>query len=932
MSFSGWWAVGLLLAAAAAQDIRITVVEPSPVLAQQLAASVEAALAAEGAEGAAPVAAVEPGEALAVPAQVCGAAGATAVLGGAGAGEDARLAGAAAARAAVPLLLAGAGRAGRGWEALALYPREALVLQAARELALAKGWRRAALLHAGAAGPAARLAPDDEQLQLLARALPPAAHDALLRDLLLVLKKAGFVNFVVCGSEQDALRVLDAAQRVGLLAERHAYILLSLELHTQPLEEYSHGGANITGFMLFDPEAESTKEATAAWRTAYAARLAQAGAAEEAGAGAGELLPGTPLLLAYDAARAVVRALQHLQLPDMPAGDCGEGAGAFHADTLLNYLRSEEAPGVTGLLAWEAEGARRGVALTVVELERGGALRPEGRWSPRAGLTWQRRPQPAPPLPSDTMTNRTFNVLIAMNKPYVMRRESTERLSGNDRYEGFCIELIDRLSKILNFNYTFIEQEDKQYGSYNKATGQWNGMLRRLMDDDNMHFAITDLTITEEREKAVDFTTPFMNLGIGILFRRPKPPEPKLFAFLLPFSSGVWLCLGLAYMGTSLLLYAVGRLCPEEWQNPYPCIEEPPALENQFTLGNALWFNLGAVLLQGSEIAPVAYGTRAVASVWWLFALVITSSYTANLASLLAKKTSDEVITNVRDLAHNSLGIKYGAKAGGSTYTFFEHSQSDLFKEMFSHMQTQKMPQSNDDGIKKVMTESYAFLMESTTIEYEVERNCQVYMVGDLLDSKGYGIAMRKNSTYRQALNLALLRLQERGELREMKHTWWEKMHGGGACKPVENFESSKLGMSNFLGLFLVLVVGCALGVVLSCCDLAWHAWRHPRDAARSFRRNFAHELRFVFMFDQSAKPLQGPLIESKSSSAQSSPRESETAGAEEAAPELEEAADEAAEEAARCGSAGSAPRRRRRSSMHTASVRLARLANAPRD
>lgn len=55
----------------------------------------------------------------------------------------------------------------------------------------------------------------------------------------------------------------------------------------------------------------------------------------------------------------------------------------------------------------------------------------------------------------------------------------------------------------------------------------------------DIHFAITDLTITAEREKAVDFTTPFMNLGISILFHTPKPPEPELFAFLLPFSNGV---------------------------------------------------------------------------------------------------------------------------------------------------------------------------------------------------------------------------------------------------------------------------------------------------------------------------------------------------------------------------------------------------------
>lgn len=67
-----------------------------------------------------------------------------------------------------------------------------------------------------------------------------------------------------------------------------------------------------------------------------------------------------------------------------------------------------------------------------------------------------------------------------------------------------------------------------------------------------------------------------------------------------------------------------------------------------------------------------AYGTRAVASAWWLFALVITSSYTANLATLLATKSSTDLINNVQELANNELGISYGAKDGGSTYTFFK--------------------------------------------------------------------------------------------------------------------------------------------------------------------------------------------------------------------------------------------------------------------
>ncbi|XP_075975503.1 glutamate receptor ionotropic, kainate 2-like [Anticarsia gemmatalis] len=728
------------------------------------------------------------------------------------------------------------------------------------------------------------------------------------------------MNFIVWCSAECTVRVLDAAQRVGMLSERHSYIALSLDLHTQALADYSHGGANITGLRLFDPESPDVAAVVAEWALHYK---------EEAGEAATDVeelvaAPPTALLLAQLGASLAAQAWRRLNLPDIPA-DEDVRVGAFHADTLLNYLRSEEWESPAhGAVSWEADGGRRALQLQVVELARGGALQRAGQWAPGAGLTWHRAELPAAAPPPDSMVNRTFTVLIAENKPYVMKQESTLRLSGNERYEGFCIELIQRLAELLKFNYTFVEQNGS-YGSRDNVTGKWDGMLGRLMEDQHIDFAITDLTMTAERERAVDFTTPFMNLGISILFRAPKQPEPKLFAFLHPFSNGVWLCLGFAYLGTSLLLYVVGRLCHEEWQNPYPCIDDPPALENQFTLANALWFNLGAILQQGSEIAPVAYGTRAVASVWWVFALVITSSYTANLATLLAKKSPNELIHSVNDLANNQLGIEYGAKAGGSTYTFFEHSENKLYRDMFEHMKQHKMPDSNPEGIQKVMTENYAFLMESTTIDYEIERNCQVIKVGSLLDSKGYGIAMKKNSTFRQALNLGLLNLQEAGTLREMQETWWKKKHGGGACKQVEDRESEKLSMMNFLGLFLVLVVGSALGLVLSCCDLAWGAVRRARLNGEPVHVRFWKELRFVFSFERSERPLQGSLGGSSRGSAGSARSAGSAAsGAEETAGSA--AADEEAEEAVRSlrtrsGSLAS----RRRSSMHAASVRRAR-------
>ncbi len=50
----------------------------------------------------------------------------------------------------------------------------------------------------------------------------------------------------------------------------------------------------------------------------------------------------------------------------------------------------------------------------------------------------------------------------------------------------------------------------------------------------------------------------------------------------------------------------------------------------------------------------------------------------------------------------------------------------------------------NSEGIDRVRKEDgmYAFFMEAAVIEYHIERKCDLTMIGGLLDSKGYGIAL----------------------------------------------------------------------------------------------------------------------------------------------------------------------------------------------
>ena len=66
-------------------------------------------------------------------------------------------------------------------------------------------------------------------------------------------------------------------------------------------------------------------------------------------------------------------------------------------------------------------------------------------------------------------------------EPYTMLVKDSEQKTGNDRYEGYNMDLIKEISKILGFNYTIRIVEDGNYGSYDKKTETWNGMIGELL-------------------------------------------------------------------------------------------------------------------------------------------------------------------------------------------------------------------------------------------------------------------------------------------------------------------------------------------------------------------------------------------------------------------------------------------------------------------
>ncbi|XP_074161279.1 glutamate receptor ionotropic, kainate 3 isoform X4 [Sminthopsis crassicaudata] len=325
--------------------------------------------------------------------------------------------------------------------------------------------------------------------------------------------------------------------------------------------------------------------------------------------------------------------------------------------------------------------------------------------------------------------------------------------------------------------------------------------------------AVAPLTITHIREKAIDFSKPFMTLGVSILYRKPNGTNPGVFSFLNPLSPDIWMYVLLAYLGVSCVLFVIARFSPYEWYDAHPCNPGSDIVENNFTLLNSFWFGMGSLMQQGSELMPKALSTRIIGGIWWFFTLIIISSYTANLAAFLTVERMESPIDSADDLAKQTK-IEYGAVKDGATMTFFKKSKISTFEKMWAFMSSKPsaLVKNNEEGIQRALTADYALLMESTAIEYITQRNCNLTQIGGLIDSKGYGIGTPMGSPYRDKITIAILQLQEEDKLHIMKEKWWR----GNGCPEEENKEASALGIQKIGGIFIVLAAGLVLSVLVA--------------------------------------------------------------------------------------------------------------------
>ncbi|XP_078736606.1 glutamate receptor ionotropic, kainate 2-like [Lampetra fluviatilis] len=726
-----------------------------------------------------------------------------------------------------------------------LYPDFASISRAILDLVSFYGWKAVTVVYEDGTG-LIRLqelikAPSRYNVRLKIRQLPGDVRDS--KPLLKEMKRGREFHAIFDCGHATAADILQQAMTMGMITEYYHYIFTTLDLFALSLDRYRYTGVNVTGFRLMSLDKPSVEAVLDRWsmeRVGPPQPPTHQQRQQQQQQGLQASVMTTDAALMYDAVHVVSLASQRSGQMTVSSLQCHRHKPWRFGSRYMALIKEAQWEGLTGRLTFNrSNGLRTDFDLDVISLKEDG-LQKVGTWDPSSGLNMTETPAKKLVNVTDALSNRMLIVTTILEEPYTTFRRSDTPLEGNERFEGYCIDLLQELAAILRFNYEIRLVPDEKYGSPDND-GQWNGLVRELMDH-KADLAVAPLTINYMREKVIDFSKPFMTLGISILYRKQNGTNPSIFSFLIPLSPDIWMYILLAYLAVSCVLFVIARFSPYEWKNPHPCNPDSDVLENNFTMLNSLWFGVGALMQQGSELMPRALSTRIVGGIWWFFTLILISSYTANLAAFLTVERMESPIGSADDLAKQTK-IEYGAVRDGSTMTFFKKSRISTYEKMWAFMSSRHqtaLVKNNEEGIHRALTTDFAMLMESTTIEHVTQRYCNLTQIGGLIDSKGYGVGMPLGSPYRDMITIAILQLQEGGKLHTLKERWWRSS----SCPQEETKEASALGVQNIGGIFIVLAAGLGVAVVAALAEFLYGSQRAATRDKRSVLSAMSESLR----------------------------------------------------------------------------------------
>ncbi|XP_022243782.1 glutamate receptor ionotropic, delta-1-like [Limulus polyphemus] len=263
-----------------------------------------------------------------------------------------------------------------------------------------------------------------------------------------------------------------------------------------------------------------------------------------------------------------------------------------------------------------------------------------GKWTPEKGF----RPRLSPFIEDENLSDFKEEVLVvsvvSFFPSFLLEVHSNGTLTP--KY-GLEVGLLDILAEKLNFRYVIKSPKDNEWGT-KLSNKSWTGMIG-MVHRKEADIAIDSIVITEEREEAVDFTSPYVYDSVRFVTSAPKNKDRAL-AIIKPFSWQVWLGVLLSVLVTTSVITFISIIM--DTRNRY----------NQWA--NTLWYVTGCLVSQGGRISLYNYcSVRVFLAIWWFIAVIFSASYSGTLMSHMTIFTKEQPIDTVYDLKTEILKGRY---------------------------------------------------------------------------------------------------------------------------------------------------------------------------------------------------------------------------------------------------------------------------------
>ncbi|KAM9772700.1 glutamate receptor ionotropic, delta-1-like isoform 1-T1 [Syngnathus typhle] len=517
--------------------------------------------------------------------------------------------------------------------------------------------------------------------------------------------------------------------------------------------------------------------------------------------------------------------------------------------SMLETIRKGNITGLTGTMDFKDAGANAHVHFEILGSSFGETFSKDikrlATWDPVRGLNGSLKESRI----ESGMQGVTVKVVTLLEDPFVMVAENI--LGQPKRYKGFSIDVLDALAKNLGFKYEIYQVSDSKYGSQ-LSNGSWNGMIGDLINK-RADLAVSAITITPERENVVDFSKRYLDYSVGILLRKPEE-KINIFSLFVPFDLAVWACIAAAVPLVGVLIFLLNRLQALRSSAARNAPAGQPAEGSVAgSLHGAVWIVYEAFVQQGGEGAVGSVALRIVMGSWWLFTLIVCSSYTANLAAYLTVSRMDHAIRSFQDLSRQ-MEVDYGTVRDSAVYDYLRNKGTNPLEQDGTYAELWRTVSKNggldfsvsspSEGIRKAKKSAYAFLWDMAALEYAAltDDDCAVTVSGSGVGSKGYGIALQHGSPYRDLFSQKILELQEKGDLDVLKQKWWPRagrcdLSGHASAHP----DGRSLKLHSFAGVFCILAAGLLLACLVAGLEAWWggHGCRRRRHAPKEVAKDY---------------------------------------------------------------------------------------------